>query len=143
MQQIFKGKQYADYYQFYLQSSDSTQNQEDICIPENFEKMLGVGDKMIVINTTRYDDVRVRVTVFKKAPKLNLDKTDRANECSLLITNILQLGSVISGFKDFGIPLSIYRVRILYKNLNSPRETFHIQLWQEAEMRETVYSVKK
>jgi hypothetical protein len=138
MRQLFSGKQYANYYQFYLESSDSTQNQEEICIDANFEKMLGVGDKMLVINTAMYGYVRVSLTVFENAPKLNIANYDRANECSLLITNTLQIGG-ISGFESFELPLGIYRVRILYKNLGKPNERYRIQLWQETEMRTTNY----
>ena len=140
MKQLFKGKKYASYYQFYLQDSQSTQNQEEICNDANFEKLLGVGNQMLVINTNRYDYVKVSLTLFDQAPKVNLAVSERINECSLLITSILKLGSEISSdWTEYEIEPNVYRVRILYKNIATAKEQFRIQLWKENEMRETLY----
>ena len=140
MQQLFKGKKYASYYQFYLEDKASTQSAEEICIDANFEKLLGVGNQMLVINTNRYDYVKVSLTLFDQAPKVNLAASERINECSLLITSTLKLGSEISSdWTECEIEPNVYRVRILYKNLGTAKEQFRIQLWKETEMRETLY----
>jgi hypothetical protein len=69
MKSIFKGKVHADYYTFYLQDRDSKQDYEALANPNDFEKMLAVGEQMLHINTKRYADVPVSITFFKKAPK--------------------------------------------------------------------------
>ena len=69
MKTLFNAKKYASYYQFYLQDAESTENAENICIDANFEKSLGVGNQMLVINTARYASVDVSLTLYKSEPK--------------------------------------------------------------------------
>ena len=120
MKILFNNKKYALYYQFYLEDAATIENAENICIDANFEKCLGVGNQMLVINTTRYASVDVSLTLYKSEPKLELSQSEKINECSLLVTAKLKLGNEISNdWTIYKIPKGIYRVRILYKNLSS------------------------
>ena len=145
MKILFNEKKYASYYQFYLQDAASTENPENICIDENFAKSLGVGNQMLVINTARYADVPVSLTSYKNEPELNLEETEKVNECSLLVTSTLKLGNEVSSdWTSYEIEKGIYRVRILYKNLSSVvgdegNDSYEIQMWKEDEMRATNY----
>ena len=145
MKILFNAKKYASYYQFYLEDAESTENAENICIDANFEKSLGVGYQMIVINTARYAEVDVSLTLYKSEPKLDLEEAEKINECSLLITSKLKLGSEVSSdWTEYEIEKGIYRVRILYKNLSSVvgdngDDSYHIQIWKDDQMRETKY----
>ena len=145
MKILFNAKKHASYYQFYLQDDESTENPENICIDANFDKSLGVGNQMLVINTARYASVDVSLTLYKSEPKLELSQSEKINECSLLITSKLKLGNEISSdWTEYEIEKGIYRVRILYKNLSSVvgddgNDSYHIQIWKDDEMRETTY----
>ena len=145
MKILFNNKKYASYYQFYLEDAATTENAENICIDANFEKNLGVGNQMLVINTARYSDVDVSLTLYKSEPKLELAQSEKINECSLLITSKLKLGNEISNdWTEYKVEKGIYRVRILYKNLSSVvgddgDDSYHIQIWKDDEMKETKY----
>ncbi len=145
MKTLFNDKKYASYYQFYLQDAQSAENQENICNDENFQKSLGVGNQMLVINTARYADVDVSLTLYKAEPKLELEEAEKINDCSLSITSILKLGNEVSAdWTSYEIEHGIYRVRILYKNLSSVvgdegNDSYEIQMWRDTEMKETQY----
>jgi hypothetical protein len=145
MKSIFKGKVYADYYTFYLQDASVTPNYEALANPQDFEKMIAVGEQVLHITTVRYDTVPVSITLFEREPQLRLSTCNRANEASLHITTQLLLGNVISGFQTLALPISIYRVRVLYKNLNAlegaskAKDRYSLQLWREETLRETLY----
>ena len=118
---------------------------ENICIDANFEKSLGVGNQMLVINTARYASVHVNLILYKSEPKLNLEEAEKINECSLLITSTLKLGSEVSGdWTSYEIEKGIYRVRILYKNLSSVfgdegNDSYEIEMWKDDEIRTINY----
>lgn len=145
MKQLFFGKKYASYFQFYLQDSKSKQNQEEICTDANFEKSLGVGNQMIVINTARYADVEVKLCLFNNEPKLDKNDAEKVNECSIKINNKIKLGNEVSSdWTEYDIDKGIYRVRILYKKLSTVvadngNDAYHIEMWAENELRETLY----
>ena len=145
MKILFNDKKYASYYQIYLQDAESEENQENICNDVNFEKSLGVGNKMLVINTARYALVNVKLTVYKTEPKLELEEAEKINECSLCITSKIKLGNEVSSdWTTYEIEHGIYRVRILYKNLSTVvgdegSDAYEIEIWKENEMRETNY----
>ena len=145
MTTLFNDKKYASYYQFYLEDAESKESAENICIDANFEKSLGVGNQMLVINTSRYAAVDVSLTLYKSEPELNLEEAEKINECSLLITSKLKLGNEVSSdWTEYEIEKGIYRVRILYKNLSSVvgdegNDSYEIQMWKEDEMRATNY----
>ena len=142
---LFNDKKYASYYQFYLEDAETKESAENICNDANFEKSLGVGNQMLVINTARYAEVDVSLTLYKSEPKLNLEEAEKINECSLLITSTLKLGNEVSSdWTEYEIEKGIYRVRILYKNLNSVvgddgNDCYEIQMWKDDEMRATNY----
>ena len=145
MTTLFNDKKYASYYQFYLEDAESKESAENICIDANFEKSLGVGNQMLVINTARYAAVDVSLTLYKSEPELNLEEAEKINECSLLITSKLKLGNEVSSdWTEYEIEKGIYRVRILYKNLSSVvgddgNDCYEIQMWKDDEMRATNY----
>ena len=145
MKILFNNKKHASYYQFYLEDAATTENAENICIDANFEKSLGVGNQMLVINTARYASVDVSLTFYKSEPKLELFQSEKINECSLLVTTKLKLGNEISNdWTEYEIEKGIYRVRILYKDLssvvgNDGNDSYSIQIWKDEIMRETTY----
>jgi hypothetical protein len=144
MKTIFKGKKYADYYTFYLQDQASKQDYDLLWNEDSSTKMLAVGEQVIGIGTKRYEFVPVNIKLYVKAPLFKPENCEKANECSLHISSVAVLGSVISGFEVLDLPPGNYRVRILYKNLSTVendwkgKDSYWVQLWAEARLREVV-----
>ena len=137
---------FADYHQFYLEDENSPHDTGDIWNQETVEQMAATAKGLLAVGTARSSTVPVTVEFHDGEPILELEKYSRVNECSLEITSDRL---VISGCTDYlpdaerieVIP-SIYRVRILYGNLETVVEEWEgedfylLQLWKDSEMRE-------
>lgn len=141
---------YADYHQFYLEDENSPHETNLVWDLEGkaHERMLGVAEGLVAVGTARYETVPVSVEFYDGEPVLELEKYSRVNECSL---EAKSEKLIISGCLEFletaariEIEPSIYRVRILYGNLETVKddwegEDFYVlQLWKDTAMREVV-----
>lgn len=138
---------FADYHQFYLEDENSLHSSdEDIWNDKTVEQMLGVKEDLIAVRTARSLAVPVTIEIYDSEPAVELEKFSRINECSLNITSdkIIILGNdYLPDAARIDVEPSIYRVRILYGNLESVEEwegeDFYIlQLWEDDKMREII-----
>lgn len=137
---------YADYHQFYLEDETSPHDTGSIWTKETHERMLAVSEKLVAIGTARYESVPVSVEFHNAEPILELEKYSRINECSLeVVSNKLILAGCTEYLPDAArieIEPSIYRVRILYSNLETVKDDWEgddfyvLQLWKDSEMRQ-------
>lgn len=139
---------FADYHQFYLEDETWSPNTGDIWNEETVKQMLEVGESFIAVGTARDMTVPVAVEFHDGEQLLELEKYSRVNECSL---DVKSDKFVISGCTDYlpdaariEVKPSIYRVRILYRNLESvvdlDGDDFYVlQLWKEGKMREIAH----
>lgn len=143
---------FADYHQFYLEDENSLHETGNIWNQETHERMLATEDGLVAVGTARNTEVPVTIEIHENEPVLELTSFSRVNECSLRIWSNKM---TIAGCTDYlpeaariDIEPSIYRVRILYKNLESVEneidgdDSYTLQLWKDSEMRE-VKEVKK
>jgi hypothetical protein len=143
MQILFNDRLYADYYTFYVQDRNSRPDYEALASNENFERMLGVGERVLAISTRRYEYVPVMMSLHEQSPGYDPAACDKINECSIEVKGGLQCGTVISGFlNDLSLEPGIYRVRILYKNLASVvsdfegADEYELQFWPDTQLRQ-------
>jgi hypothetical protein len=133
---------YADYNQFYLECESSPHRTDEVWDAENvaFNRMLGVGEKLVAIGTASYRSVPVTLEFYDSSPILELEKYSRINECGLEVTsNKLILSGCMEYLPDAArieIEPANYAVRILYGNAetisdDSEGDDFYIlQLWK-------------
>ncbi len=138
---------YADYYQFYLECESSPHKSDEVWDAENiaFNRMLGVGEKLIAVGTKRYETVPVSIEFHDCESVLELEKYSRINECSLEVTsNKLVLSGCTEYLPDAArieVEPATYRVRVLYGNLETVKndvegDDFYIlQLWKDDSFR--------
>lgn len=143
MQTKYELRIFADYFQFYLQDEDaSEQDDGDWKEPGAIERLLVVGRGIIRVGTARNMTVPVTIEICDAKPDLSFDEWDQVNECSLEIPS----GSlVVAGCTDYfpdalriKVEPATYRARIFYGKLNSLRENdlegddhYSIFLWKE------------
>lgn len=137
---------FADYHQFYLEDETSPHDTGSIWTKETFEQMIAVSEKLIAVGTGRNNSVPVTVEIHDSEPILELEKYSRINECSLeAASNKLILAGCTDYLPDaerIEIEPSIYRVRVLYGNLETIDEYgegddfYVLQLWKDSQMRE-------
>ncbi|MEZ5424828.1 MAG: hypothetical protein R2747_01065 [Pyrinomonadaceae bacterium] len=136
---------YADYHQFYLEDENASREVENMWSEEEFKRMLGAKKDYIYVGTARYETVPVIVEIHDSAPVLEIEKYSRINECSLRIKSEKL---VLSGCTEYWpdaprieIEPAIYRVRILYGNLETVKDDWEgddfyiLQLWKDDEYR--------
>lgn len=139
---------YADYNQFYLECESSLHQTDLVWDAENiaFNRMLGVGEKLIAIGTARYRTVPVTIEFHDSSPNLELEKYSRVNEASLEVTsNKLILSGCTEYLPDaarIDVEPANYRVRILYGNAeivtdeDEGDDFYFLQLWKDEILRE-------
>ena len=139
---------FADYRQFYLEDEASPHQTGDIWTKENIEQMIAVSENLIAVGTARNETVPVSVELHTSQPVLELKNYDRVNECSI---EVLSNNLVLSGCTEYlpdaariEIEPGIYRVRVLYANLETVKEEWEgedfyiLQLWKDQKMREVM-----
>lgn len=136
---------YADYNQFYLECESSSHQTDEVWDIENiaFNRMLGVGDKLIAVGTARYRTVPITIEFHDSEPILELEKYSRVNECSLEVaSNKLILSGCTEYLPDAArieIEPANYRVRICYGNAEDVSDDWEgddfyiLQLWKNDE----------
>jgi hypothetical protein len=138
---------YADYNQFYLECESSPHKSDEVWDSENvaFNRMLGVGEKLIAVGTARYRTVPVSIEFYDTEPRLEFENYSRINECSLEVSsNKLILSGCTEYLPDAArieVEPGTYRVRILYGNAETITDEdngddfYILQLWKDAEFR--------
>lgn len=143
---------FADYHQFYLEDENSPHETGNIWTQETHARMLAIEDGLVAVGTARNVEVPVTIEIHDSEPPLKAEDFSRVNECSLKIwSNKMTIAGCTDYLPDaerIEIKPSIYRVRILYGNLESVEneidgEDFYIlQLWKDSQMRE-IKEIKK
>ncbi|MBK7708160.1 MAG: hypothetical protein IPJ30_21025 [Acidobacteria bacterium] len=136
----------ADFHQFYLEDESSPHGTDTIWDQSSFERMLGVGEKLIAVGTGRLGEVPVAVEIHDSAPETQIERYSRVNECSLEATSGRL---VIAGCTDYlpdaariAIESGFYRVRVLYVDLETVTDeiegsdSYVLQLWKDSQMRD-------
>jgi hypothetical protein len=139
---------YADYHQFYLECENSPHRTDLVWDAENiaFNRMLGVGEKLIAIGTARYETVPVSIEFHDCEPVLEIEKYSRINECGLEVTSNKL---ILSGCTEYlpeaariDVEPATYLVRVLYGNLETAKNDFEgedfyiLQLWKNDKVQE-------
>jgi len=139
---------FADYHQFYLEDENSPHETGDIWTKETIEQMIAVSEGLVAVGTARSLTVPVSIEFYDSEPFPELERYSRINECSLEVESDKL---VLMGCTDYlpdapriEVSPGIYRVRVLYGNLESVVEEWEgddfyvLQLWQDSTMREIV-----
>lgn len=140
---------FADYHQFYLEDENSPHETGNIWTQETVERMLATEKGLVAVGTARNMTVPVTVEIYESTPVLEAEKFSRVNECSLEIwSNKMTIAGCTDYLPDAArieVEPHIYRVRILYGNLESIENNgldgddfYVLQLWKESEMREII-----
>ncbi|MEK7723898.1 MAG: hypothetical protein AAB336_06085 [Acidobacteriota bacterium] len=137
---------FADYHQFYLEDETSPHDTGSIWTKETFQQMIAVSEKLVAVGTARNVEVPISIEIHDSEPILEIEKYSRINECSLETTSNKL---ILAGCTDYlpeairiEIEPAIYRVRVLYGNLETVKDEFEgedfyiLQLWKENEFRE-------
>lgn len=137
---------FADYGQFYLEDENYTPNTGDFWNDETIGQLLAVEEGFVAVGTARKAEVPVTIEIHDFEPVLEIENYSRVNECSL---NVTSNKIVIPGCTDYPpdaarieIEPHIYRVRVLYGNLESVADEFEgedfyvLQLWKNSEMKQ-------
>lgn len=135
---------FADYHQFYLEDENSPHETGSIWTQETHTRMLAIEEGLVAVGTARNVEVPVTIEIHDSEPMLKAEHFSRVNECSLKIwSNKMTIAGCTDYLPDAArieIEPSIYRVRILYGNLESVEneidgEDFYIlQLWKDSQM---------
>jgi hypothetical protein len=145
-------KIFADYHQFYLEDENSPHETGNIWNQRTVERMVATEEGLIAVGTARNVEVPVTVEIYDIEPVLETAKFSRVNECSLKVwSNKMTIVGCTDYLPDAArieIEPSIYRVRILYGNLESVEneidgdDFYVLQLWKDSQMR-GITEVKK